>query len=89
MTLLASLSHEARDELAAFVDARVALALRTRDDGKRWLTANEAGAYLGVSARAVHQRTRRGRIPAPALRHVGRRVLIDRLVLDRSLERGT
>ena len=87
MSFLSGLSDEARAELAAFVDERVAVALRTRGDAKRWLTAKEAGAYLGVSARAVHQRIRRGRITA--VRHQGRAVLIDRLALDRQLERGT
>jgi excisionase family DNA binding protein len=69
------------------VRAEVAAALAEREEpAKRWLTAREAGAYLGCSERAVHQRIRRGRIPAEALRHQGRRLLVDRLALDRALE---
>jgi hypothetical protein len=34
----------------------------------------------------VHQRIRRGRIPEDALRHQGRRLLLDRLALDHALE---
>jgi excisionase family DNA binding protein len=89
MSLLASLSPEAREELRSLVQAEVecALAARDREPAKRWLTAREAGAYLGCSERALHQRIRRGRIPAAALRHQSRRLLLDRLPLDRALER--
>jgi excisionase family DNA binding protein len=89
VSLLASLSPEAREELCSLVRAEVAAALaaRDREPAKRWLTAREAGTYLGCSERAVHQRIRRGRIPAEALRHQGRRLLLDRLALDRALER--
>lgn len=88
MSFLASLSPEARAELVALVQAEVASALATRDrePAKRWLTAAEAGVYLGCSDRAVHARIRRGRIPEGAIRHQGRSLLIDRLALDRMLE---
>jgi excisionase family DNA binding protein len=88
VSLLASLSPEAVEELRSLVQAEVerALTARDREPAKRWLTAREAGAYLGCSERAVHQRIRRGRIPAEALRHQGRRLLLDRLALDRALE---
>jgi excisionase family DNA binding protein len=89
VSLLSALSPEAREELRALVQAEVGLALaaRDREPQKRWLTAREAGTYLGCSERAVHQRIRRGRISAEALRHQGRRLLLDRLALDRALER--
>lgn len=89
MSVLAALSPEARDELRAFVAAEVAAALAARDRAadKRWLTPREAGAYLGCSERAVYQRIRRGRIPAGATRHQGRSLLIDRLALDRAIDR--
>jgi excisionase family DNA binding protein len=89
MGLLDALTPEAREELRLLVQAEVALALaaRDREPQKRWLTAREAGAYLGCSERAVYQRVRRGRIPADALRHQGRRLLLDRQALDRALER--
>jgi excisionase family DNA binding protein len=90
VSFLASLTPEAREELRALVRAEVELALaeREREPAKRWLTAREAGAYLGCSERAVYQRIRRRRIPAEALRHQGRRLLFDRLALDSALERG-
>jgi excisionase family DNA binding protein len=83
------LAPSAREELRSLVQAEVerALAARDREPAKRWLTAREAGAYLGCSERAVYQRVRRGRIPAEALRHQGRRLFLDRLALDRALER--
>jgi excisionase family DNA binding protein len=88
MSFLAALSSEAVEELRGFVQAEVAAALATRDrePAKRWLSAREAGMYLGCSERAVHQRIRRGRIPTEALRHQGRRLLLDRVALDRALE---
>jgi excisionase family DNA binding protein len=81
------LSPEAREELRLLVQAEVAAALADREEpAKRWLTAREAGAYLGISERAVYARVRRGRIPPGAVKHSGRRLLVDRLVLDRTLE---
>ena len=52
---------------------------------KRWMTAIETGAYLGISERAVYERIRRGRISPEAVRHVGRRVYVDQHELDASL----
>ena len=88
MSFLAALSPEARAELDALIDARIeaALAAQAREP-KRWLTAAEAGTYLGCSERAFHQRIRRGRIPEGAVRHQGRSLLIDRLALDRAIDR--
>jgi len=90
VSFLSSLSPEAREELLVLVRAEVALALAAHPltPAKRWLTTAEAGAYLGCSERAVHQRLRRGRIPAEAVRHQGRRLLFDRRVLDRTVEAG-
>jgi excisionase family DNA binding protein len=76
--------------LERLVDERVAeaLAARDREPAKRWLSPREAGEYLACSERAVYARIRRGRISAGAVRHSGRSVLIDRLALDRQLERS-
>lgn len=88
MSLLASLTAEARAELDALIDARVAAALAAREpEPKRWLSVREVAGHLGCSERAVYQRIRRGRVPAEAIRHQGRSLLVDRLVLDRALER--
>jgi excisionase family DNA binding protein len=90
VSLLTSLTADAHAELAAFVDRRIAeaLAQRDRQPDKRWLTTAEAAAYLGTTPRALHQRIRRGRIPAGAIRHHGRSLLLDRLALDRALDQG-
>lgn len=70
------------------VDERVQVALADRDTPiKRWLTAAEAGDYLGCSDRAVYERIRKGRIPADAVKRSGRSVLVDRKALDQALER--
>jgi excisionase family DNA binding protein len=75
------------EELRALVRAEICAALAVaQPEPKRWLTTAEAGAYLGCSGRAVLMRIRRGRIPAGAVRHQGRSVLIDRHALDRELE---
>ena len=87
VSFLASLTAEAQEELRALVQAEVAVAMALREEPtKRWLSAREAGAYLGCSERAVYQRVRRGRIPPKAVRHSGRSLLLDRLALDRALE---
>jgi excisionase family DNA binding protein len=89
VSLLDALSPEARAELKALIDSHIQAALAAqRTEPKRWLTTAEAGAYLGCSGRAVLMRIRRGRIPAGAVRHQGRSVLIDRHALDRELERS-
>ena len=89
MSFLGSLSPAAVEELRSLVQAEVAAALaaRDREPQKRWLSAREAAAYLGCSERAVYQRVRRGRIPAEAIRHQGRSLLLDRLTLDRAIDR--
>lgn len=90
MSLLAALAPAAREELVALVRDEVAAALEARDrePQKRWLTVTETAGYLGCTPRAVYQRIRRGRIPEGAIRHSGRSLLIDRLALDRALERA-
>ena len=84
LTLLAELVLEVEE-----LRSRVLGLEQEREGGaKRWLTAGEAGAYLGCSERAVYERLRRKRIPAEAVRYSGRRVYVDRLALDLSLEEG-
>lgn len=93
MTLLDSLSHKAqhelREELRKLIHDAIndALAHHHGAPAKRWLTANETATYLGCSVRAVYRRIERGRIPTDAVKHHGRRLEIDRLALDRALER--
>ena len=85
---LAWLSPNAREELLALVRAEVAAALAAREpEPKRWLSVKECAEHLGCSERAVRMRIRRGRVPSEAIRHQGRSVLVDRLALDRALER--
>jgi hypothetical protein len=76
--------------IEALVQAEVAsaLAAREREPQSRWLNTKDAAAYVGCTERALHQRVRRGRIPSGAIRHAGRRLLFDRLALDRVLESG-
>jgi excisionase family DNA binding protein len=90
MSLLSLLAPEAIEELRALVRAEVAatLAARSPEPAKRWLSAAEAAAYVGVSQRALYQRVRRGRIPSDAVHHSGRRLLLDRLALDQAFERA-
>jgi excisionase family DNA binding protein len=89
VSALSWLAPEAQEEIRALVRAEVESALAAqRTEPKRWLTAAEAGAYLGCSPRAVYMRIKRGRVPAGAVRHHGRRVLVDREALDRQLEDG-
>jgi excisionase family DNA binding protein len=76
--------------LEQLVDERVKVALEAQaKTGKRWLTPREAGEFLACSERAVYERVRKGRIPAEAVKHSGRRIYIDRDVLDRAIERST
>lgn len=82
LTLLAALVLEVEE-----LRRRVLWLEQERERGtKRWLTAVEAGSYLGCSERAVYERVRRKRIPPGAVSYSGRRVYVDRLALDRSLE---
>jgi excisionase family DNA binding protein len=84
----ALLPPDLRAELYALIDARIAAVLAAREpERKRWLSIKECAEHLGCSERAVYMRVRRGRIPAAAIRHQGRSVLVDRLALDRALER--
>lgn len=82
MSLIASLSPEARAELDRYVDGRIHEAL-ANERAKRWLTVKEAAEYLGVSEVAVRRRISRGRVPA---KHQGRTLLVDRVALDRRIE---
>lgn len=90
MNLRDTFSAELVAALERLVDERVAAALARREEGagSRWLTVAEAAEYLRCSERAVYARIRKGRIPAEAVRHSGRRVYLDRLALDRALERA-
>jgi excisionase family DNA binding protein len=90
MSLLSSLAPDALAELHALIDARVAAALaeREREPQKRWLTAAEAGHYLGCSQRAIYRRIARKRIPPDAVRHSGTRVYVDKVALDAAQERA-
>lgn len=82
LTLLAELAAEVTE-----LRARVAeLERNSHGAPKRWLTVRETGQYLGCGDRAVYQRIRRGRIPAEAVKHSGRSILIDSEALDRQLE---
>jgi excisionase family DNA binding protein len=83
LTLLAELAAEVTD-LRARVDE---LERNGRGAAKRWLTVSETGDYLGCSPKAVYARIERGRIPSDAVRRSGRTVLIDRLAVDRILDR--
>jgi excisionase family DNA binding protein len=91
VSLLAALSPDALEELRALVRDEIEATLAGHRDSmaaKRWLTPAETAVYLGCSARAVYGQIRRGRIPAAAVKHRGRSVLIDREALDRALERS-
>jgi excisionase family DNA binding protein len=70
--------------LGTFVGERVEEVLAHRESERRWLTPEEAAAYLGISASAVRMRIARG-----SLRYsrIGRRLLVDRHALDVELER--
>ncbi len=72
LTVLAELQIEVV-RLAARVDEL------ERESSKRWLTVDEAAAYLGITAKAVRRRADRGRLPV--IRDGGR-VYLDRDALD-------
>jgi len=80
---LAWLSPEARAELEELIDTRIHEALM-HERAKRWMTVKETAAYLGISETAARRRIERGRIPH---KHHGRSVLVDRVALDRLIER--
>lgn len=52
---------------------------------QRWLTRKEAAAYLKLCPAMLDKVVREGRLPVAKL---GRRVLIDRLEIDRRLAAG-
>ena len=80
---LSFLSPDAMAELERYVQEQIREAFVT-ERAKRWLTVKETAVYLGVSETATRRRIERGRIP---VKHQGRRVLVDRVALDRSIER--
>lgn len=51
----------------------------------RWLTADEAAAYIGLSRKALYERVRRGQIPAHRL---GRALRFKASEIDQVLEAG-
>lgn len=82
-SFLSILHPEARAELDAYIDQRV-MAILGAERSKRWMTVKETAAYLGVSEMAVRHRIVRGRVP---FKRQGRSVLVDRVALDREIER--
>ncbi len=89
MSLLASLSPEARDELRAFVlvEVRQELAARERADARdEWDTTAEAASLLGTSANAIRCRARRGWMAGDIVKD-GKRLLIRHAALLEELDR--
>lgn len=80
---LSFLSPEAMAELERYVQEQIREAL-VNERAKRWMSIAETAGYLGVSEKAVRRRIDRGRIPA---KYQGRSLLIDRVALDRQIER--
>jgi len=80
---LSFLSPEAMAELERYVQEQIREALVT-ERAKRWMTVAETAEYLGISEPAVRMRIERGRVPA---KHNGRSLLVDRVALDRQIER--
>ena len=81
LSLLATLSADARAELRAFVDeaVREALAARERLTARtEWLSTAEAAALLSTSENAVRCRIRRGWLAGDVARD-GRRLLVRRV----------
>jgi hypothetical protein len=72
-----------RAEVEQLVDEKITAAFKRRQPAKRWLSALEAAAYLGISESALRARIKRGRVP---VRHHGRSIVIDRVALDREIE---
>jgi excisionase family DNA binding protein len=71
--------------IEAEIDRRVQVALAELDGrapvaGRRWLTLEEAGERLGVSADAVRMRVKRGRLES---RQQGRRLYVSADSVDR------
>ena len=89
MSYLASLSDEARDELAGFVReaVRAELASRERGEARReWLTTDEAAQLLGTTGNAVRCRLRRGWLVGDVTRD-GNRLLVRKAALLDDLDR--
>ena len=70
--------------LQSFVGQEIEDALRRRDADRRWMTPEDAAAYLGVSPGAIRKRIARGTL---RYSRIGRRLLVDRHALDAELER--
>jgi len=84
---LSFLSPEAMAELERYVQEQIREAISetlAAERTKRWLTTRETAEYLGVAEGAVRRRIFRGRIPT---KRQGRSVLVDRVALDRQIER--
>jgi excisionase family DNA binding protein len=83
MSAPARLSVELLPELVEAIAQRAAVIavaqLEAADGGDRWLTSEQAGAYIGASARRI-----RDLVEAGALLHSrdGRKLLIRRSALD-------
>jgi len=89
VSLLASLSPEARAELRAFVDEAVrdALGARERSEARReWLMTTEVADLLGTSENAIRCRLRRGWLAGDVARD-GKRLLVRRAALLELLDR--
>lgn len=81
--MISLLSPEARAELERWVDERIREVLAT-ERAKRWMSVTETAEYLGISEKAVRGRVESGRIP---VKHHGRSLLVDRVALDRLIEK--
>jgi excisionase family DNA binding protein len=80
-----SLTPAALEALRQFVRAEIEDALRSNRDAKRWMTVREAAEYLGTTEVAIRRRIARKRIVS---KRMGRSVLVDRVALDRELEKS-
>jgi len=83
--VISTLSEASRRELEEFVDRRIAAALKKHREQRRWMSVAETADYLDTTEVAIRRRISRGRI---VVKRMGRSVLIDRLALDRELERS-
>ncbi|HEX2434938.1 MAG TPA: hypothetical protein VHI55_13405 [Gaiellaceae bacterium] len=89
MSLLASLSPDARDELRAFVQdaVRQELAARERADARdEWVTMAEAAKLLGTTDNALRLRRRRGWMAGDTVKD-GKVWLVRRSALLEELDR--
>ena len=75
--MLDHLSETARDELEAFIDARVSVSVAEIvakvDTSPRWATIPNAARHFGLSERALRKRVDRGQIPSALME--GRRLV--------------